>query len=198
MQGTTRTSNSKFQKLPKSISRGGCQARSKPSEKDAGGLCLSCGLCCNGAIFSDVSLEREERREHFAQRGLRFANSPDKFVQPCTAFSSGLCSIYHERPGHCRKFECHLLLDLKSGAVNHAEARQVVREALAALATTTRLLRELGDHQEHLPVRTRFAQLTARFEHCPPTARGLELFADLTCAVHQLVVLLSTRFYSGE
>lgn len=75
---------------------------------DLTSVCRSCGLCCDGALFGRVSLQREEvdraRRKH-----LRVIESGKAFEQPCSALTGDrTCSIYDERPMACRSFACRL------------------------------------------------------------------------------------------
>src|SRR5262245_46751393 len=93
-------------------------------------ICLSCGLCCNGVIFSDVKLLAGEdaaelraleiplarcAKEHGEADGL--AVSGWRFPQPCTAFDGCRCTIYNSRPKYCREFDCLLLKKVKAGSV---------------------------------------------------------------------------------
>src|SRR5208337_5052378 len=74
-------------------------------------LCPKCGLCCNGALFADVRLQKNDDSRRLTELGLSVKSKADRpvFPQPCSCFVGTLCRIYAERPGHCRAFECGLL-----------------------------------------------------------------------------------------
>src|SRR5690242_17601591 len=88
-------------------------------------ICLTCGLCCNGAIFADVVLQTGDDLGRLESAGLTFLAAPGqrvptgsrnrRFSQPCAAFDGCQCRIYSERPRHCQKFECLLLKGVKAG-----------------------------------------------------------------------------------
>jgi hypothetical protein len=86
-------------------------------------LCLKCGLCCDGTLFTHVALSKPER-ERLGMEVLR---------QPCTRLEkNGCCSIYASRPGGCATFVCMLGRALEDGEVQLDEALQIVAEARSA------------------------------------------------------------------
>jgi Fe-S-cluster containining protein len=99
---------------------------------DRGGeLCLRCGLCCDGTLFTHVPLEPDE-----AQR-VRDAGVPvdsnaegqSSIRQCCAALRGTRCSIYEVRPGTCRRFRCLLLGAVEEDEVSLKEALRVVDQA---------------------------------------------------------------------
>jgi uncharacterized protein len=92
-------------------------------------LCLDCGLCCNGTVFSHVGLKLYEITNapmaelKVERRGHRF-----HFFQPCPAHRDDGCSVYDRRPDACQRFECDLLKDVQLGRIALAQARQVVAD----------------------------------------------------------------------
>jgi len=78
-------------------------------------LCQSCGMCCDGSLFGWVRLEPAEV-EAARKRGLPVLDGAKGFEQPCPALvpaegtddARRKCSVYAERPGACRRFECRL------------------------------------------------------------------------------------------
>lgn len=96
-------------------------------------LCLACGLCCDGTIFSDVTLESEDSRDDLVATGLTFrihSDGSERFDLPCLCHVGGPCVIYAQRPSRCRRFRCDLLKAVEAGGIAPAEARNVVRQAL--------------------------------------------------------------------
>ena len=167
-------------------------------------LCLECGLCCNGVLFVDGELLTEDNAPRLQQLGLKvFENSKSKFVtrkfaQPCAVFDGCRCGIYSERPMYCRQFECLLLKSVKNGHTPKAEAAKVIQQARKRAGNVKRLLRELGDDDDDVPLSTRFRRVKRRIETREADANALERFGELTLAVHDLNLLLSSAFYPGE
>ena len=92
---------------------------------DLGALCQSCGLCCDGTLFTRVPLRESE----FAPAAVKAVTTPTNgryLPQPCAALEGSRCSCYGERPQACRGFECTLLWALKDGEVFLEEAQALV------------------------------------------------------------------------
>ena len=164
-------------------------------------LCLECGLCCNGVIFADVQLMPEDNAAQLKALGLPLAPGGKgrklKFAQPCAAFDGCRCGIYAGRPKYCREFECLLLKSVICGQVEVEAARRIIRSARARSEKVKKLLRELGDADEHVALGHRFRRMQQRFEENVPDDKSAETFGRLTLAVHDLNVLLSEKFYPG-
>lgn len=100
---------------------------------DAQALCLKCGLCCDGSLFTRVPLGENDAPPARAgvvtnERGARY------LPQPCAALEGDLrCAVYAERPLACRRFECLLLVALADGETTLAGALELVRRARALL-----------------------------------------------------------------
>src|SRR5437899_7968072 len=90
-------------------------------------LCLECGLCCNGVIFSDVKLQAEDDAFRLRRLGLSVASPSSgvevgRFRQPCSALDGCRCTIYADRPKYCREFECLVLKGFRRGRLQAAGA----------------------------------------------------------------------------
>jgi hypothetical protein len=109
-------------------------------ESDASALCVSCGLCCTGAIFTDVGLGPEEAARLRGLGGpVEQVGERLQLVFPCPHHSSGSCGIYSDRYLNCRKFRCALLKRLDAGEVTVGEAQATVAQALKMLARVTEI-----------------------------------------------------------
>ncbi len=169
-------------------------------------MCQACGLCCNGVIFADVSLQPGEDAEVLRSLGLRLKPSqaradgayvPKKFLQPCLAFEGCRCRIYAERPQHCRNFECLLLKSLLAGQTDRVQAFKLVQRAHERADKVRGLLGRLGDTDESQPLARRFRRMAKRLEDGGLDRATTELYGQLTLAVHELNLLLSRTFYPG-
>lgn len=172
-------------------------------------LCLQCGLCCNGVLFSDVELQPGDDAEKLRElkmplRKPRKADGIVKFNQPCPALGPGCrCRIYADRPARCSGFDCALLLGVMAGEVETEPALKIIRATKRKADKVRRLMQEIGDQNEHLAFSVRFRRLRRRFE--TGDLGGLleksdeetlyDLFSQLTLAVHDLQVSLATSFY---
>jgi Fe-S-cluster containining protein len=100
-------------------------------------LCLRCGLCCDGTLFTHVPLRRTEVAPLRAL-GLPVKEREDGtpvLPQRCAALDGSRCTAYTERPEGCRRYHCHLFSALAEGEVSLDEALAVVDRAHALLAS---------------------------------------------------------------
>lgn len=99
-------------------------------------LCLSCGLCCSGAIFMRVSLEAVDNIPALQAAGIEIRQkevhnlneSGKSFRLPCVALRENCCQIYEDRPANCRKFRCELLKNFERGEISWSDARQKIAD----------------------------------------------------------------------
>src|SRR5687768_17245006 len=106
-----------------------------PVSDDVSTLCISCGLCCSGALFDRARAQPGEI-DRMKALGLEvFADSKaDRLRLPCAMLQGTACSIYEERFTVCRTFECRTLKAAKSGEIGFNAARDIIAEAKARLA----------------------------------------------------------------
>jgi Fe-S-cluster containining protein len=158
------------------------------------GLCLECGLCCNGVLFADVRLQEGDDAGTLRELGLEVSKS-GRFKQPCVALQGCECRIYANRPSYCRKFECLLFGKARRKEIAIEEARRVVKKARAAVLKVEELLDKLRANEKQLPLRKRFQKQVQRMERGDMTKTDALVFGDLTVAFHELNVMLSESFY---
>lgn len=161
-------------------------------------LCFPCGLCCDGTLFADVRLRREDvsRLPSRLPNAVARGNSRTfKLPQPCFAWTRGLCSIYADRPQHCLKFDCDLLKKAQAGEVSHRAALQIIRKCRSKADEVKQRLRELGSRDETACVTNRFRALTKLAESGRLGRKRAPEFADLTVAIQELHCLLAEHIY---
>lgn len=165
-------------------------------------LCLACGLCCDGTLFDLVKLEASDDPAKVKRLGLPVKVSRGKvpiarFPQPCAALCADrTCRLYADRPWQCRVFECGLLKKAKAGQVPFPSALREVKQARRRADKVRRLLRELGDTDEHRALGERFHRLSERLEAGNADPEALAKFADLSLAVHHLKLQAHDHFYT--
>lgn len=107
-------------------------------------LCLRCGMCCDGSLFTHVSLQPDETTA-LQRRGVPLSRREDgtqALAQHCGALDGRTCTVYSDRPASCRRYHCQLFAALAEKEVSLEEALGVVDQAHALRAS---LERELPD-----------------------------------------------------
>ena len=102
---------------------------------DPSRLCVECGLCCNGALFTHAKLTPEEV-DH-APGAVSTRGGEPSFSLPCPLLTGAGCSIYNDRYGICRSFRCALLKKVSDGEVGIAEGLDRVAEAKRLIGRLT-------------------------------------------------------------
>jgi Fe-S-cluster containining protein len=165
-------------------------------------LCRACGLCCDGTLFDLVKLEASDDAAKLKALGLpvtisRGRTPVARFPQPCVALCEDrTCRLYADRPWQCRVFECGVLKDAKAGRITFALALRLVTQARKRADQVRRLLRELGDTEEHRALGERFHRVSERLEAGNADAAAKARFADLSLAVHHLKLQAFEKFYT--
>ncbi len=165
-------------------------------------LCGACGLCCDGTLFDLVKLEASDDAPKLKALGLPVTVSRGKapvarFPQPCAALCEDrTCRLYADRPWQCRVFECGVFKDAKAGRITFAAALRLVTQARRRADKARRLLRELGDTEEHRALGERFHRMSDRLESGSGDAAANAKFADLSLVVHHLKLQALDKFYT--
>jgi hypothetical protein len=165
-------------------------------------LCLACGLCCDGTLFDGVKLEPGDDATRLNALGLPVACTRSKvpvarFPQPCAALGADCaCRCYADRPRQCRIFECGVFKDAQAGRITFPAALRLVNQARRRAGKVHRLLRQLGDTEEHRSLGERFYRMQCRMESETTDEAAKHTFADLSLAVHRLKLLAYDKFYT--
>ncbi|NVJ25128.1 MULTISPECIES: YkgJ family cysteine cluster protein [Myxococcus] len=96
-------------------------------------LCLRCGMCCDGTLFTHVSLQPEEAQA-LEKRGVPVDRREDgvpALAQHCSALDGRTCTVYSDRPASCRRYHCQLFAALSEKEVTLDEALGIVDQAHA-------------------------------------------------------------------
>src|SRR3954470_22672825 len=109
-------------------------------------LCLGCGLCCDGSLFTHVGLEPGEV-EQLHQLGIptkTLRSGTEVLGQRCCALKGKACQIYADRPSSCAAYNCELAKALLEEKVTLPEAQATVAKAQRLIASghARRLLRQ--------------------------------------------------------
>ena len=90
-------------------------------------LCTDCGICCNGTLFSSVTLDAAAivtaRAHHLP---ILETASECRLELPCPALHGVLCGIYEDRPEPCADYACELLLSVHNEELSFDDAREII------------------------------------------------------------------------
>ena len=159
-------------------------------------LCPKCGLCCNGVLFADVELRKGDDAQRLAELGLSLEKKGRQraFAQPCACFDGKLCRIYDERPKRCRSFECGLLKRVAAGGMDTKAALGKIVKTQGLAEKVRRLLRQLGQKDEHLALTHRYQQTMSAPIDLSAGEDAAELRGELMLAVNDLMQTLQRDF----
>ncbi|TRZ90242.1 lasso peptide biosynthesis B2 protein [bacterium] len=112
--------------------------RSRPGAEapDGSELCLSCGLCCSGALHVHAKITPDEM-DHARALGLTVEPFKDhlRFHLPCPLYIDNRCSIYTARRPHiCGEYQCELLKKYLAGTIPREHGGQIIRRTRELLA----------------------------------------------------------------
>lgn len=165
-------------------------------------LCLACGLCCDGTLFGHVRLADTDDAKRLKGLGLPLLVSRTRppvirFRQPCAALCTDLrCRVYADRPAQCRAFECRVYQEALAGRLELPAARARVKQARRRADKVRKLLRALGDTDEHCSLDARFLKAQQRLESGQVDAADGETYAELTQAMHAWQLLAHDVFHT--
>lgn len=98
------------------------------------GLCLTCGMCCDGSLGLDLVEVTPDEATRLA-RHLRIVGQEVKL--PCPALDGCRCTTYDDRPARCGSYRCQVLEAVDTGTMSDADAAELVART-RALATSVR------------------------------------------------------------
>ncbi|MCB9139776.1 MAG: YkgJ family cysteine cluster protein [Caldilineaceae bacterium] len=124
--------------------------------KDAATLCISCGLCCDGTLFSHTPLDTDNQRDH-VQEGT---DNGDKISQPCAYHGAETgCQIYTSRPNVCRQFKCRLLRKVLESETTLDDAMSIVKMTKKQRAKVIEVIDAKAAFPEPTSLTIRFMQV---------------------------------------
>jgi Fe-S-cluster containining protein len=156
-------------------------------------------MCCNGVLFGDVELQRGDDAKQLAKAGIDVFRKGRKqaFAQPCACFDGKLCRIYADRPNRCVSFECGLLKRVAQDDITAAAALKTIRATRRQADTVLKLVRELGNHDEAVPLNKRYAAVIAQPIDLSAAETEVELRGELMMAVAELAGLIEREFLTN-
>ncbi len=93
-------------------------------------LCVSCHLCCSGALFGKLMITEDERDAMGPGVGTFWDGKTLCMRLRCNFLgSNGGCQAYERRPSGCGQYKCSLLKKLEAGEIDHGAAMEHVATA---------------------------------------------------------------------
>ena len=97
-------------------------------------ICLGCGLCCDGTLFSHLGVvDESDLGMPLSALGVTVIveADPPVFALPCPAFDGYCCTIHDlHRPRACGWFECDVSTAVADGSMAWADARRVIDDTI--------------------------------------------------------------------
>ena len=118
------------------------------SPKQEQKICVQCGFCCDGTLFSHASLQPGERSNLPPKLKQEFVqyDTGEFFRQPC-AYFAGCCTIYDQPKLHiCSSFRCQLLRNVEAQTILPSQAVQTVRNMVQLRTNIYQLYRQTFGH----------------------------------------------------
>ena len=164
-------------------------------------LCTRCGLCCDGSLFADVELAGTDEATALEILGLEIEDAEDEdgalLEQPCAALNGKRCGIYLHRPECCRTFECQLLQEVRDGSVGISAARARIAETLRQIERVKKLLAQLGQSNQRLPLKECCVAALGHAEEATTDPKLKRKRAELARAMASVECLIQRNFLGG-
>jgi Fe-S-cluster containining protein len=160
------------------------------------GICVGCGMCCDGTMYRTVNVRADDRIEILEAAGLVFSTADDltSFRQPCSAFGDGCCSVYADRPSGCRSYRCLLLRRFEAGEVSRETARALIARTIEMRDRVRSGLTECVGIEDRKSLDVLYRLMMAKFEAAPDPAAARREHSDLLLTVAALRVVLAREF----
>ena len=131
---------------------------------ESSNLCLACGLCCDGMVFSNGVVTQQGVSPVAVAAGLRLNPDGKSFILPCKAFQSCRCTVYVDRPETCRTFRCKTLRALEQGKIGGGDALAIIAQAAGQRDAIRRALQAIGEEWAGHSLEGMVAPLEARMK----------------------------------
>lgn len=130
------------------------------------GLCLDCGMCCDGTLFECVEVAPSEQPAFHSLPLIRVGDEV-AVPLPCPKHDNRRCTVYEARPSRCKKFTCKLYDGVAAGRWPVVSAQQRIAEARQLISA---IEGQLGWESGRFST-TRFRTWAADYSGGEPAAR---------------------------
>jgi len=162
-----------------------------------GALCTRCGLCCDGSLLGDVEVtSREAVTLEIMGIDVDDADAGYAMALPCPALDGTRCSMYAHRPGACRAFECRLLTRVERGELRVEQALALIASTRKRIDGARRQMAALGQADDRLPLRERYADAVALAAEAPAAAEARRRRRSLEATMAGITRTIEAEFLS--
>lgn len=160
------------------------------------GICIGCGMCCDGTMYRTVHVGADDRIEILEAAGLVFSTADDvtSFRQPCSAFGGGCCSVYADRPSGCRSYRCLLLRRFEAGEVSRETARALIARTIEMRDRVRSGLTAYVGTEDRTSLHALYRLMMAQLDAAPDPAAARREHGELLLTVAALRVVLAREF----
>lgn len=162
-------------------------------------ICLECGICCDGTLFSSAWLKADERGRlpQWMEENSFSQNGEELFLLPCGYFS-GRCTIYERKKAYvCSAFRCRVLKDLSEGRITRKAALVTVRDAVRTRDEISALWGMITGHTGRIHFRKILAEI-GRIQGEVPGYLDSPAEFDLLVARCNIFAVLLIKFFREE
>lgn len=163
-------------------------------------ICIDCGMCCDGTLFSEVSVRPYDDAAILITKGLTIRPHGEErvFDLPCTEFTAGRCGIYDCRPEVCRSYRCQLLRRVERGEITAADAQTLINEAKVLRDRVRTGFQGVVSSADLMPVSELGRQLRDLIEADVDSGHPGDGHAVLSLDVDALGLLLASHFHVDD
>lgn len=159
-------------------------------------ICQECGLCCDGTMYSSVTLQTHDDRIPLLEYGFQLVPMDSDgvgFDQPCIACRERSCMIYPQRPSICREYRCALLREVDEGRLPPAQARALIIDTIALRDRVVAQVREFTGNHAEVSVPRLLEAMVNKLDTMDASSRR-QVNAGMLLATGALRVVLAKRF----
>lgn len=162
-------------------------------------LCINCGLCCNGTLFSHAHM-REHEIEQVVRLGMKKSTDTvmDCFSLPCPRLEGTVCSCYGDRPLVCGEFMCRLVDSLVAGEIDLQASLGIVERTREISNEVREQLSEITGGGPDLSISELTRKLTSMLEEADDPREFRRANARLFLGLATLHIGLRTHFVPDD
>ncbi|QHV96967.1 hypothetical protein [Spirosoma endbachense] len=156
-------------------------------------ICVKCGFCCDGTLFSYAVLQAGEQGNlpEKIEQNYSKEDGREFFKLPCSYFC-GKCTIYDQkRASICSAFRCQLLKDFSIDKITQANAMRIIDNAVKFRDEIYLLYREIFGNDYRLSFRNLLVDLAKygndAFED-DPLNQSIELLR-IKCNIYETLLI---------
>ena len=166
-----------------------------------GQLCVGCGLCCDGTLFTHADVFDETPVIETIDVLLTRKGDETKrqLPLPCSLLAEGAsCGVYEDRPPICESYRCNLLKSVDAGEQSLKDARAITHRTSELRDTVRQGIEEIVGPSPTLSIAAMIAALDAhRYTQTDPSTFRRE-HAELYLSIAALGMAIESNFRKHE